>query len=82
MLDSVLGGVVVLFLAAVALFFVNPIIALVPLLLLVGLLGIRVAGGLFRHAAPSSNTDASGGPAVPSSRDASYEPVSGPADRR
>jgi hypothetical protein len=79
MVDSTLGGIVVLLLAGVVLLFVNPIIALVPLLLLFALLGLKLAGGAFRHAAPTA--DAGNGPAVPSTEQASYDPVADPSDR-
>jgi len=87
MVDSTLGALAVLLLAGVILFFVNPVIALVPLLLIVALLAIKASGRLFKHAAPpvdatSPTTSAGGsGPAVPSSADAAYEPVSNPSDR-
>ena len=84
MVDSTLGAIVVLLLAMVVLVFVNPIIALVPLLLLVGLLGVKAAGSLFKHAAPPADTTGGGvgaAPTVPTTSEAAYEPVSDPGDR-
>ena len=79
MADSFMGAAAVLLLAGVVLFFINPIIAILPLLLLVALVGLKAAGVLFKHAAPTA--DAGNGPAVPSSGDAAYDPVANPADR-
>jgi hypothetical protein len=86
MVDSTLGALAVLLLAGVILFFVNPIIAILPLLLIFALLGLKAAGSLFKHAAPpvDSSTGATGagsGPATPTSADAAYEPVANPSDR-
>jgi hypothetical protein len=79
MADSFMGIGGVLLVLGVVLFFVNPIIALVPLLLVVALLALKFTGTLFKHAAPS--VQAGGGPATPSSADAAYDPVSDPSDR-
>ena len=79
MVDSTLGGIVVLLLAGIVLIFVNPIIAIVPFLLLFALLGLKAAGGLFKHAAPT--VSAGDGPAVPSTEQAAYDPVTDPSDR-
>ena len=79
MVDSTLGGIVVLLLAGVVLLFVNPIIALVPLLLLFALLGLKVAGSMFKHAAPTAGGGQ--GPSVPSTEQAAYDPVTDPSDR-
>ena len=85
MVDSTIGGIVVLLLAGVVLLFVNPIIALVPLLLLFALLGLKVAGSMFKSAAsqPAQNAGptAGAGGAVPSTEQASYNPVTDPSDR-
>ena len=85
MLDSTMAAAAVLLLAGVVLFFVNPIIALVPLLLLFALLGLRVAGGLFKHAAGApadqGGSTAGTGAAVPSTEQAAYDPVANPSDR-
>jgi 1,4-dihydroxy-2-naphthoate octaprenyltransferase len=53
---------------AILLFLV--VLALVPLM-------IKLGGAFFKHAAPSANTG--DGPAVPSTRDASYDPGGGDA---
>ena len=84
MVDSTFGALAVLLLAGVVLFFINPIIALVPLLIIVALLAFKAGAKLFTHAAPPVDTSGSGvgaGPSVPSSGDAAYEPVSNPSDR-
>ena len=84
MVDSTLGALAVLFLAGVILIFVNPIIAIVPLLLIFAVLGLKAAGVLFKHAAPPVDTSSpgvGGGPATPTSGDAAYEPVTNPSDR-
>ena len=84
MVDSTFGALAFLVLAAVALFFVNPIIAVVPLLLVFALLGVKAGGALFKHAAPPADTTGGGvgaAPTVPTTSEASYEPVSKPADR-
>ncbi len=80
MVDSTLGAIAFLFLAAVALAFVNPIIAIVPLLLLFAFLGVKAAGGLFKHAAPTADQTGTS-PSVPSTAEASYDPVTDPSDR-
>ena len=79
MADSILGIGGVLLVLGVVLFFVNPIIALVPLLLLFALVGFKVAGSLFKHAAPTATGDA--GPAVPSTSDAAYDARTDPSER-
>ena len=84
MVDSTFGALAVLLLAAVVLFFVNPIVALVPLLLVFALLGLKAGASLFKHAAPPADTTGGGvgaAPTVPTSSEASYEPVSDPSDR-
>ena len=84
MVDSTLGALAVLFLAGVILIFVNPIIAIVPLLLIFAVLGLKAAGVLFKHAAPPVDTSGQGvgaGPATPSSAEASYSGVTDPSDR-
>ena len=80
MLDSFMATAGVLVLLAVGAFILNPVIALIPILLLFALLGLKAAGKVFQHAAPSATTGTTG-PAVPSSHDASYEPVSDPTER-
>jgi hypothetical protein len=79
MADSFMGAGAVLVVLGVVLFFINPIIALIPLLLLVALVGLKLAGVAFKHAAPTAN--AGDGPAVPSTGDAAYDPVANPSDR-
>jgi len=52
----------------------------VPIIVLAMLpLGIGVVARLFAHSSPT--VDTSTGPAVPSTREAAYTPVSDPADR-
>jgi hypothetical protein len=80
MLDSFMATAGFLVLLAIGAFVLNPVIALLPLLLLFALLGLKAAGKLFQHAAPSATTGTSG-PAVPSTADASYDPVANPAER-
>lgn len=80
MLDSFMGAAGLLVLLAIGAFFLNPVIALIPIFLLVALLGLKMAGKLFQHAAPSATTG-TGGPATPSSAEASYDPVADPAQR-
>jgi hypothetical protein len=84
MVDSTLGALAVLFLAGVILIFVNPIVAILPLLLIFALLGVKAASGLFKHAAPPADTSGEGvgaGPATPTSAEASYSGVADPGDR-
>ena len=84
MVDSTFGALAVLLLAAVALFFVNPVIALLPLLLLVAFLGLKAGAALFKNAAPPVDTTGGGvgaAPSVPSSGEASYDAVTNPSDR-
>ena len=80
MLDSFMATAGFLVLLAIGAFVLNPVIALIPILLLFALLGLKAAGKMFQHAAPSA-TAGTTGPAVPSTRDASYVPVSDPAER-
>jgi hypothetical protein len=72
MLDSTGVGILTLLLAAGVFIFVNPIIALVPLALGgIPLAGLAVARG-YKHIAPPVQTEHA--PAVPSTREASYDP--------
>jgi hypothetical protein len=79
MADSFLGIGGVLLVLGVVLFFINPIIAIIPLLLLVAVVALKSAGVLFKHVAPSP--DGGAGPATPSSAEAAYDPVTDPSDR-
>jgi predicted histidine transporter YuiF (NhaC family) len=80
MLDSFMAVAGLLILLTVGAFFLNPVIALIPIFLLVALLGLKAAGAMFKHAAPSA-TGGTTGPAVPSTREASYDPVADPGER-
>jgi len=80
MLDSTMAGIGTLLLAAVVLFFVNPVIAIIPLVLAFVPLALKGAGMMFKHAAPPAQSEAGatgGGPSVPSTREASYDPRTG-----
>ena len=66
-------------LALVATGVIAPLL-LIPIVILAMLpLGIGIVAKLFAHSQPT--VDASTGPATPSSRQASYDPVTDPADR-
>jgi hypothetical protein len=80
MLDSFMATAGVLILLAIAAFFLNPVITLIPLFLLAAAVGLKMAGKLFSHAGTSAVADTAG-PAVPSTREASYDPVSDPTER-
>jgi len=59
---------------------INPILILPVVVLLLLPLTLRLAGGMWsRFAPPPAATH--GGPHVPSTREASYQPVSDPAER-
>lgn len=81
MLDSFMFMAGALVLLAVAAFVLNPLIALVPLLLLFALVGLKAGGRLFKHAgaAPTASDNvAHPGPTVPTTQEAAYNPVSDP----
>ena len=80
MLDSFMATAGFLVLLAIGAFVLNPVIALIPMLLLFSLLGLKAAGKMFQHVAPSASTGTAG-PATPSTRDASYEPIADPTER-
>ena len=80
MLDSVMGVLGLTGLLLLVLGVVNPIIAVVPLMLVGLFLGVRLAGRAFRHAGVSASAGTAG-PGVPSTREASYEPIADPAER-
>ncbi len=57
----------------------NPLL-IIPIIVLAALpLFLGVLGKLFSHSQPT--VDASTGPATPSTRQASYEPIADPSDR-
>ena len=78
MLDSVMAVVALAALALLALGVINPVIGLIVLALAVLPLGVMLAARLFRH---TSSTVSTGGPAVPSTAEASYDAVPDPANR-
>ena len=79
MAASVLGVAGVIGLALVLAGVLNPLL-LIPIIILAALpLALGVLGKLFANSQPT--VDASTGPAVPSTRQASYDPVTDPADR-
>ena len=79
MAASVLGAAGVIGLALVLAGVLNPLL-LIPIVVLGALpLALGVLGRLFSHSQPT--VDASTGPATPSTRQASYEPVSDPSER-
>ncbi len=73
MLDSTGIGIGTLVLATIACLFFNPVLALIPLALLVLPLTLMGVGKLWTHAAPAPTEDGHS-PAVPSTREASYDP--------
>ena len=80
MLDSFMATAGLLVLLAIGAFFLNPVITLIPIFLLVALFGLKAAGKLFQHAGTSAVADTAG-PAVPTTREASYTPVADPSER-
>jgi hypothetical protein len=79
MAASVLGAAGVIGLALVLAGVLNPLL-LIPIVVLGALpLALGVLGRLFAHSQPT--VDASTGPATPSTRQASYEPVTDPTER-
>jgi hypothetical protein len=73
MLDSTGIGIGTLLLATIACLFFNPILALIPLALLAVPVTMLGLGKLWSHAAPAPSEDGHS-PAVPSTREASYDP--------
>ena len=72
MLDSTGIGIGTLVLALIACLFINPVLALIPLALAFVPLAFLAAGKLWKHAAPAPQAE--GGVAIPSTREASYDP--------
>ena len=79
MVDSVLGTIAFLALATLAVGIVNPAIPLVVLALAGVPFTLLLLGRAFKHVGVNAGTTA--GPSVPSTREASYEPVTDPSDR-
>ncbi len=79
MAASVLGVAGIIGLALVLAGVLNPLL-LVPIIVLASLpLAIGALGKLFSHTNPT--VDASTGPGVPTTRQASYDPVTDPSER-
>jgi hypothetical protein len=79
MAASVLGVAGVIGLVLVLAGVLNPLL-MIPIVILGALpLALGVLGKLFSHSQPT--VDASTGPATPSTRQASYEPVTDPSER-
>ncbi len=79
MAASVLGVVGLVGLVLVLAGVLNPLL-IIPIVILGSLpLALGVLGKLFSHSQPT--VDASTGPATPSTRQASYEPISDPSER-
>lgn len=71
------AGVIGVFLVVVG---VLNVYLLIPFVILgFGPLAVVIVARMFRHAAPSAN--AGSGPSVPSTREASYDPVADPGER-
>ena len=84
MLASTFGAVAVIAIFALVLGIINPIIAVAVLVIALLPLVLMMTGRLFKHApggAQAGTSSLSGGPSVPSSADASYDPVARPGDR-
>ena len=80
MAASVLGVAGLIGLVLVLAGILNPLL-LVPIVVLAALpLAVGLLGKVFAHTKPT--VDASGGPATPSTRQASYNPVADPSERR
>jgi hypothetical protein len=73
MLDSTGIGIGTLVLATIACLFFNPVLALIPLALLLLPIALLSVGKLWSHAAPAPSEDGHA-PAIPSTREASYDP--------
>ncbi len=79
MAASVLGVAGLIGLALVLAGVLNPLL-IVPIIVLAAFpLALGVLGKLFSNTSPT--VDASTGPAVPTSRQASYDPVADPSER-
>ncbi len=72
MLDSTGVGIGTLVLAVIVCAFINPVLILIPLALAFVPLAFLGAGKLWKHAAPAPQAE--GGVAIPSTREASYDP--------
>ena len=79
MAASTLGAVAAIALVVLLLGVINPWIPAAVLVLAIVPLGVLLLGRLFKHAAPTTSGGA--GPSVPSTREASYDPVSDPGER-
>ena len=81
MATSALGAAGVIGIALVAAGVLNPIL-LVPIVVIgFAPLAVLLFGRLFRHAAPTANSGASGGPSAPPTAEAAYDPVARPTER-
>jgi hypothetical protein len=77
---AALGVVAVLALVLLAIGVVNPFIPLIVFALAALPLAAKLLGSMFEHAAPSP-AERGSSPAVPSTREASYDPVADPTER-
>jgi hypothetical protein len=79
MAASVLGVAGLIGLALVLAGVLNPLL-LIPIIVLAAIpLALGVVGKVFAHSQPT--VDAATGPATPSSKQASYDPVTDPSER-